>query len=128
MSTHREIIMRFRRIPGEYRMVSDDHKNELSLLFTDPEAVWHFRLVNPDWQLDFEAVQVLDSVLEWQVERIFETTTPNTAENTNESVRASNSADLSLIVQALIDFGHFFGEKAGEVKVSLKTNTIYRNH
>jgi len=28
----------------------------------------------------------------------------------------------------LIDFGHFFGEKAGEVKVSLKTNTIYRNH
>ena len=109
-------------------MVSDDHKNELSLLFTDAEAVWHFRLVNPDWQLDFEAVQVLDSVLEWQVERIFETTTPNTAENTNESVRASNSADLSLIVQALIDFGHFFGEKAGEVKVSLKTNTIYRNH
>jgi hypothetical protein len=109
-------------------MVSDDDKSELFLLFTDPEAVWHFRLVNPDWQLDFEAVQILNSVLEWQVERIFETTTPNTAKHSNKLVRVGNSADFSLIVQALLDFGHFFGEKAGEVKVSLKTNTIYHNY
>ncbi len=121
------IHMRFRRIPGEYRMASDDKRNELSLLFTDPEAVWHFRLVTPDWQLDFEAVQVLDSVLEWQVERIFETRTPTSAEPADESARASSSADLSLLVQALLDFGHFFGERAGEVKVSLKTDTNYRN-
>ena len=121
--------MTFRRIAGELRMVSDEDKKELFLLFTGPEGVSHFRIVNPDCQFEFEAVLVLNSVPEWQVERIFEITTPNIgsiAKNSNESVRAVNSTDLSLIVQALIDFGHFFGEKAGEVKVSLKTNTIYR--
>ncbi len=128
ISTLGEIMAIFRRIPGEYRMVSDDNKNQLFLLFTDPQGFWHFRLLSPSRQLDFEAVQILNSVLEWHVKRIIETTTSKPADESSESLRQANSESLSLIVQALSDFGHFFGDKADEVQVALKTNTIYRNY
>jgi hypothetical protein len=119
--------MEFSRIPGEYRMVSDDGRYELVLLSTGPEGVREFRLDGAGRRLDVDAVFVLDPVFGWQVIRIIEARGDGMTELADPPSRRSDREIFELVTIALTNFGYFYGDHAGRVAVSFITDRIFRD-
>jgi hypothetical protein len=119
--------MEFRRIPGEYRMVSDDGRYQVVLLSTGPEGVRKFRLDGAGRHLDVDAVFVLDPVFEWQVIRIIEARGDDITELAGPPSRRSDREIFDLVTRALTNFGYFYGDDAGRVAVSFVAHRIFRD-
>jgi|688.fasta_scaffold716190_2 hypothetical protein len=119
--------MKFSRIPGEYRMISDDGRSQLVLLSTGPEGVRKFRLDGAGRRLDVDAVFVLDPVSGWQVDRIIEARGDDTTELAAPPSRRSDREIFDLVTRALTDFGSFYGNDAGRVAVSFNAERIFRD-
>jgi hypothetical protein len=120
-------IVEFKRIPGEYRMVSDDGLYQLVLLSTGPEGGRKFRLDGAGRRLDVDAIFVLDPVYVWEVDRIIETAGNDITAPADHPSRRSDHALFDLVTRALTDFGYFYGHNAGQVAVSFKTDRIFRD-
>ena len=107
-------------------MCSDIDNSNLSLIGTDKDGVWHFRLVSPTGQVDFDAIQNTDAILEWVVIRIIYRSVITGGKKTLPAQESRNSEVLSSIQQALNDFGHFFGDNAGRVRVTIQGTVVYK--
>lgn len=107
-------------------MCSDNDDSNLTLLGTDKDGVWHFRLASPTSQVDFDALQNTDAILEWVVVRIIETSVITGGEKLLQAQESQNSEVLSSIQQALNDFGHFFGDNAGRVRVTIQGTIVHK--
>ena len=126
----REVVVSmvgFKRIPGEYRMVSDDGLYQLVCLSTGPEGVRKFRLDGAGRRLDVDAIFVLDPVFVWEVIRIIETAGNDITAPADHPSRGSDHATFDLVTRALTDFGSFFGHDAGRIAVSFMTDRIFRD-
>jgi hypothetical protein len=101
-------------------MQADVDNIELFLLSTDKDGVWHFRLVCPNFQIDFDAIQeITTTAIVWKILRICIFKTTNANKGLTRLFPTDDCSVFSLVTQALSDFGAFFGEKTEDIQISI---------